>query len=306
MQTAAQRVQEHPSALRLFDKAAFSAARYPHLLEVFDRMVAASLESLREVCSAPPQCVFKDVQTEELGEAVDATGGDGLIAVFLVPEWSGRLLFAVDRTFVHSATELLFGGDGLDPQVDTARPFSQIEKNVAKAVLTVVARSLQASLAASVPGINITFERIESDASLVMIDDRKSQAVVARFDLHAGGKTGGMQIVIPHSTVRSARARREATDEAGAHAGVWVSEMQNKIRTTDVKLRAVLEERRMTLGEISGLRVGQIIQLDTRTDSRIRLECDEEPFFLCEIGQSEGRYTLRVDKVLERAGGTEA
>jgi flagellar motor switch protein FliM len=303
---AAQRVQELPAALRLFDKAAFSAARYPHLLAVFDRMVAASLESLREVCSAPPQYAFRDVQTEELGETVDAMGDDGLIAVFLVPEWSGRLLFAVDRTFVYSATELLFGGDGTEPQVNVNRPFSQIEKNVAKAVLTSVARALQASLAQSVPGINITFERLESDPGLVTIDDRKSQAVVARFELRAGGRSGSMCIVIPQSTVRSARARRDAAGEGDAQGGVWVSGMQNKIRSTDVRLRAVLEERQMTLAEITGLRVGQIIPLDTRTDSRIRLECNEEPFFLCEIGQSEGCYTLRVDRVLERAGGTEA
>jgi flagellar motor switch protein FliM len=304
---AAQRVHEHSSALRLFDKAAFSATRYPHLLAVFDRMVAASLDSLREVCSAPPQYVFKGVQTEELGETVDAIGDDGLIAVFLVPEWSGRLLFAVDRTFVYSAADLLFGGEGLGPQVSDSRPFSQIEKNVAKAVLTAVARALQSSLAHSVPGISIAFERIESDPGLLTIDDRESQAVVARFELRTGVASGAMRIVIPQSTVRSARARRDAVGEgAAAQGGGWASEMQDKIRTTDVRLRAVLEERRMTLAEIAGLRVGQVIPLDTRTDSLIRLECNEEPFFLCEIGQSEGRYTLRVDRVLERAGGTEA
>ena len=68
MMAVAQRIEEQPSVVRLFDKAAFSAARYPRLQTVFERMLMANLDALREVFPTPPQYVFRDIQAEPLGE----------------------------------------------------------------------------------------------------------------------------------------------------------------------------------------------------------------------------------------------
>ena len=74
----AQRSEGNPSVARLFDKAAFSAARYPRLQTVFDRMLMANLDALREVFQTPPQYVFRDIQAEPLGEVLDAISEEGI------------------------------------------------------------------------------------------------------------------------------------------------------------------------------------------------------------------------------------
>ena len=202
---ATQRLDSQPSVVRLFDKAAFAATRYPRLQTVFERMLVANLDALREVFATPPQYVFKDIQAETLGEVLDAVNDEGIAAIFSVPEWQSRIVFSIDRAFVYAITELVFGGDGSEPPFEERRRFSQIEKNVAKAVLNVAARALQASLA-PVSALNISFERIETNMDTVSIDHRDSKAVVAKFDLRAGGRTGRLQLVIPQSAVRSTRA----------------------------------------------------------------------------------------------------
>ena len=78
--------------------------------------------------------------------------------------------------------------------------------------------------------------------------------------------------------------------------------MQQEINNTEVTLTAILEERRVTLADVAAFRVGQVISLEARIDGRIRLECNNQPLFMCEIGQLEGAYTLRVDETLERPG----
>jgi flagellar motor switch protein FliM len=78
--------------------------------------------------------------------------------------------------------------------------------------------------------------------------------------------------------------------------------MQDRIRTTEVRLSAVLEERRMTLGELAALKVGEVLPLEARIDGRIKLICNGETLLLCEIGQSEGAFALRVDEVLKQQG----
>jgi flagellar motor switch protein FliM len=301
---AAQRIDSHPSVVRLFDKAAFSAARYPRLQTVFERMLVANLDALREVFAAPPQYVFKDIQAEPLGEVLDAVNEEGIAAIFSVPEWQSRVVFTVDRPFVYAITELAFGGDGSEPPYAETRRFSQIEKNVARAVLSVAAKALQSSLS-PVADLTLNFERVETNLETVSIDNRDSKAVVAKFDLRAGGQTGKLQLIIPQSAIRATRALPNAdsddqptdTPETGL-----VLQMRQEIDNTAVKLTAILEERQVTLGDIAALKIGQIIPLETRIDGRIRLECNNQPLFMCEIGQLEGAYTLRVDETLERPG----
>ena len=76
-------------------------------------------------------------------------------------------------------------------------------------MLDVAARALQSSLA-PVSALTISFERIETNMDTVSIDNRDSKAVVAKFELRAGGRTGRLQLVIPQSAVRSTRAQASA------------------------------------------------------------------------------------------------
>jgi flagellar motor switch protein FliM len=299
-------VEQHPeggaSIIRLFDKAAFSAARYPRLQAVFERMVATSLDSLREVCPVPPQYAFKEVQTEALGDVLDVLNDDAVVAIFMVREWESRILVAVDRAYVNAITEVLFGGDGFESAYEEKRKFSQIEKNVARAAMLSAAKALQTSLA-PLADLTITFERIETNIELISLDDPKSQAVVAKFEFRSLGRTGELRVVIPQATIRAARTESdESVEKGGAAQSELARKMHDEIQNTDVRLSAVLEERRMTLAELASLRVGQVLPLEARVDGRIKLICNNEPLLLCEIGQSEGTFALRVDQVLERQG----
>ena len=167
--------------------------------------------------------------------------------------WSGTpaSFFAVDRAFIYAMTEALFGGDGSEPALEGKRRFSQIEKNVARAAMISAARALQASLS-PVSNLTLNLERIETSLDPVSFDETESQAVVARLGFQALGRTGEMRVVIPRTAIRSARSKQdEATASTGAESEM-ARQMREEIHSTDIKLTAVLEERRMTLGELAG------------------------------------------------------
>jgi flagellar motor switch protein FliM len=300
---AAQRKEDRSSVVRLFDKAAFSAAKYPRLQTVFERMLVANLENLRDIISVPPQYVFKDIQAEELGGVLNAIDENCIAAIFVVREWQSRVVFTIDRAFVYAITEMVFGGDGSEPQYEEKRKFSQIEKNIARAVLSVAARALQMALA-SVAELTLEFERIETNMESVSIDHRDSKAVVAKFDLRAAGRSGRLQLVIPQSAIRASRVQPPPSDEQDEDSPdlLWFRQMQGEVKSTAVKVTAVLDERRVSLAEVAGFKVGQVIPLDARIDGRIKLVCNNQSLFLCEIGQLEGAYSIRVDEALERPG----
>src|SRR5690242_12630887 len=93
---AAPRMDVQESIVKLFDKAAFASTSYPRLQTVFERMMVANLDALREIFPAPPQYVFKEIDAQPLGEVLDSINEEGIAGIFTVPEWDARILFAID------------------------------------------------------------------------------------------------------------------------------------------------------------------------------------------------------------------
>jgi flagellar motor switch protein FliM len=65
-------------------------------------------------------------------------------------------------------------------------------------------------------------------------------------------------------------------------------------------LTAVLDERAGTLGEVAAFQVGQVVELNATAHGRVRLECNGERLMWCHLGKSQGKYTLRVDQLVDR------
>ena len=52
----------------------------------------------------------------------------------------------------------------------------------------------------------------------------------------------------------------------------------------------------MSLGDIAGLRAGQVLACRPAPASNVRLSCGGETLFRCDLGQSAGLYTVRVEE----------
>ena len=67
----------------------------------------------------------------------------------------------------------------------------------------------------------------------------------------------------------------------------------------EVTLRAILDEKSVTLEQIAALKIGQRIELNVTPRSPVKLEANEQPLFWCQLGQSEGNYRLRIENVFD-------
>lgn len=52
--------------------------------------------------------------------------------------------------------------------------------------------------------------------------------------------------------------------------------------------------RHVTLEDIATLKIGQVLTLEATAKTRVKLECNAEFLFWCDLGQADGYYTLRV------------
>ncbi|MDQ2079451.1 FliM/FliN family flagellar motor switch protein [Xanthobacteraceae bacterium Astr-EGSB] len=286
---------QKPLSDRLLDAAGISVDRLPMLNVIFDRMATYCADSFRTMSTSPSYFSLNGIHNGRLGDMLETYEPNAIAAVFHVPEWDSRILVGFDRDFIFTMIEVLFGADGGEPPLDEERSFTNVEIRVSQALIDRVGKALQAAFA-TISKITPKLERLETRMDFAVIGRRNSMAVCANLLLQALARGGELFVIIPHSALNPLRQSltHVVSGDAVSSDPAWSRQMQTEIQRTEVELKAVLEERLLTLDEVANLRIGQVIALDATPRTFIRLECNDQLLYWCELGQSDGSYALRV------------
>ena len=286
---------------RLLDAAGLSLDRLPMLHVILDRIATFSAEQLRHFAASPIYFSLSDVSSQRLGDILDPYESNAIAGIFHAPEWDSHVLVGFDRDFIFTIMEVLLGSDGSEPPSDEERNFSNIELRAAQLIFDQIGKAMQASFAlvASTP---FALERIETRMDFAVIGRRNNQAVVARFLLQALNRGGEMFIIIPQTVLNPMRQSlaRVRVGEASTRDSRWTKQMVGEVQKTSVSLRAILEEKYLSLGEIADLKVGQILNLQATPRSLVKLEGNEQGLFWCDVGQADGSVVLRIDSFIDQ------
>lgn len=280
----------------LLDAAGLSLDRLPMLHVLFDRMATTCADGLRQFAASQAYYSFLSIENGRIGEVLEAYEGMAIAGIFRAPSWDSQLIVGFDRDFIFSMVEVLFGSDGSEPPVEDERSFTNIEGRIAQLLFEQMAKSLRASFAL-VSDTAFQFERQETRMDFAVIGRRNNMAVVAKFLLQALNRGGEMFVLIPQTALtplRRALAHTTVT-ETNNRDPQWAQKIRQEINRTEVKLRAILEEREVTLGEVADFKVGQVIKLNATPTSRVKLESAAQPLFWCRLGQSDGAYVVRLE-----------
>jgi flagellar motor switch protein FliM len=282
---------------RLLDSGGISLERMPMLNVIFDRIAMQCSESLRQLSTAPAYTSTNSIAMERIGAVLDSFEGRVVVAVFHALAWDTRIMLALESKFVFTLIEALFGGDGSEAPYSEHRPLTNVEMRIAQRTFEVVVKALQTEFA-EVGRTSFKFERIESRLDFAVIAPRASFAVVARLNIRLLGRSGEMFVVIPQAALKPMRQNlaHDTTDEVAPPDPQWSRQIQNEVGRAEVTVSAIIEEEGLTLGDIVGLKVGQILKLQATPRSRVKLESNDQALFWCHLGQADGLYTLRIDE----------
>jgi flagellar motor switch protein FliM len=269
---------------------------------VFDRLATGCADAARQMSTSPTYFSVASVQSQRIGDALNAHAHNTIAGIFHSPEWDSRILIGFDRDFVFTMIEVLFGADGSEPPFkyepdfpDDERPYTNLEIQVAQALCELAAKNMQSAFS-PVCDVSFAFERMETRMYFATIGSRSNLAVKAQLLVQGLDNCGQMFVVIPQTALNPIRQNlaRVLSGHTTVRDPRWSKQIRTEVHKTEVKLRAILEERPMTLGEISALKLGQVIELQASPRSQIQLQCNDETVFWCQLGQRDGSYVLRV------------
>ena len=280
--------------------------KLPVLHTIFERVATSCTESLREICSAPATFFVNQVKP---GDAWDVLENyeDSIAATFYAPEWDASILIGIDRKSVFSLIDASYGADGTEQPFDSDRPFSLLEARFAKEILIIAATALEQSFEPVMP-VNLKLDRLESSVEFTILGPNDIPVVVTQILFQVGDNGGRMYILIPQSALYPLRKKlaREHQPVSPANDPRWTQQMQRGISRTEVTLQAILETRTMSLGEVTRLQVGQMLQLRAHTQDLITIQSGNEQIFRAKLGQANGKFLFVVETInTVREGGTE-
>jgi flagellar motor switch protein FliM len=287
---------------RLIETAGASVDRMPMLRVVLERTAAHCATELQRLTSTPMELELRQVSVGRTGDILDSYGGEIVAAALDAPEWNAKLLVGLDRPCLFALVETLFGGDGGEPPQLPERPFSNVETRLAQALFEIVASSLQTCFTSIAPAA-FKFERILAPREFSVVGKPNSVGIAAKITLAAIERGGEMLILIPQTALSPARPNltREPSEPAPVERDPnWSKQFEAEVGRAAVTLQAVIKGKELTLGDVADFKVGQILTLETPTRERVRLACDGRNLFWCQLGQSAGFYTLRIEHPVDQ------
>ena len=209
----------------------------------------------------------------------------------------GSCLFIFDPSLVFAVVDNMFGGDGRFHSRVEGRDFTLTEQRIIQKMLQVVFEDYEKSWAPMHP---VTFEYVRSEmhTQFAAIANPSEIVVTATFNIELGGSGGQLHIVMPYSMIEPIRDVLYSATQGDSYEPDkrWVRMLSKQVQLADVDLVAQFARIPATLEQILGMKAGDVIGADI--PKTVVAEVDGVPVFECTYGTQNGRYAIKVDRIL--------
>jgi len=209
----------------------------------------------------------------------------------------GSGLIVCDPTLVFAVIDALFGGAGKYHTRIEGRDFSPTEVRIITRMIEVITAEYKKAWQGIYP-LELEYQRSEMQPQFANIATPSEVVVATSFTLEIGDTSGTIHFCIPYATLEPIRDILYSTMQGDAVEPDrrWVNLMKEQIQSAEVELVAELAHAPATVEQLLALKAGDFIELDMRPSLEAKVA--GVPVLECHYGISNGKYALKVNKLL--------
>ncbi len=290
----------------IVDSGTVSYERLPMLEIIFERMVRLLSTSLRNFFNDNVEVTLDAIRSVRFGDYVNSIPLPAMIAVFKAEEWDNYGLVTVESLLTYSVLDTMLGGKrGAGPVRQDGRPFTTIEMNLLKRMVSVVLTDAEAAFKPLSP-VAFKIDRIESNPRFATISRPANAAIRVDLRLDMEGRGGSLQILLPYATIEPIRdlLLESFMGEKLGRDSIWENHLATEIWQTRVPVEAVLHEEKMPLSRILDLDVGDTLVFDARPDRMVTLRCGDFDVSEGRVGRMDDKIAVQMVAPLRRSRTT--
>lgn len=213
----------------------------------------------------------------------------------------GSGLVVCNPGLIFAMIDGLFGGSGKYPTRMEGRDFSATEQRVIGRLVEIISAEYKKAWEGIHP-IELEYQRSEMLPQFATIATPSEVVVTTSFTLELGDASGEIHFCIPYSTLEPIRDVLYSTlrGDSNQPDQRWISLLKEQIQPAEVELVAELGHAPATVEQLLSFKPGDFLELDLK--QVIQATVCGVPLFNCHYGTSNGRYSLKVDNLLDQSG----
>ncbi len=213
----------------------------------------------------------------------------------------GSGLVVCNPGLIFAMIDGLFGGSGKYPTRMEGRDFSATEQRVIGRLVDIIAAEYKKAWEGIHP-IELEYQRSEMLPQFATIATPSEVVVTTSFTLELGDSSGEIHFCIPYSTLEPIRDVLYSTlrGDSNQPDQRWINLLKEQIQPAEVELVAELGHAPATVEQLLSFKPGDFLELDLK--QVIQATVCGVPLFNCHYGTSNGRYSLKVDNLLDQSG----
>ena len=287
----------------IINSALVSYERLPMLEIVFDRLVRLMTTSLRNFTSDNVEVSLDNISSIRFGDYLNSIPLPAILAVFRAEELDNYGLLTVDSNLIYSIVDVLLGGRrGTAAMRIEGRPYTTIERVLVQRMVEVVLADAKAAFEPLHP-VSFTLDRLETNPRFAAIARPANAAILVKLRIDMEDRGGRIELLLPYATLEPIRKMllQQFMGEKFGRDNIWEGHLATELWTTQMEVRAVLDEQQLPLSRVLDLKVGDTLMLNATADSLVELRAGAIPLTRGRMGRRNHSIAIRAEAPLTPA-----
>jgi flagellar motor switch protein FliM len=228
-----------------------------------------------------------------------AMSNPGCIWVFTLQNYEGKGILEVSPELVVLTIERLFGGEG--KHSNEIRALSVIEQNVAGKIIEKCLRIYDEAWAKALP-IQTVVNSFEINPQFAQVAPSSETAVVMFFEINVRNTTFPMNICFPYFVLDPLIQKLSSDNWVGQSllkkSDSDKGRIEHSLRQTEVEMAVFLGETSLKPKEILELEEGDVIVLETKVGTPLKVMVEERIRFMAMPGVMEKKKAVVIENIL--------
>src|ERR1700760_3153183 len=284
----------------IINSALVSYERLPMLEIVFDRLVRLMPTSLRNFPSDNVEVSLDSITSIRFGDYLNSIPLPAILAVFRAEELDNYGLLTVDSNLIYSIVDVLLGGRrGTAAMRIEGRPYTTIERVLVQQMVQVVLSDARLAFEPLTP-VSFTLDRLETNPRFAAIARPANAAILVKLRVDMEDRGGRIELLLPYATLEPIRKMllQQFMGEKFGRDNISESHLATELWTTQMEVRAVLDEQQISLRKVLDFKVGDTIMLNASPESLIELRAGTIPLTRGRMGRRNSQIAVRVEAPL--------
>ncbi len=214
------------------------------------------------------------------------------------PPLEGQMCLEISPLIIYPIVDRLLGGSNAEMFIPQ-RPLTSIELRLVRRITDRALETLSEVWSAMVE-TRFELQKTESNPHLAQIIAPNEVVVVLGFEIKMGARAGTMSLCIPFNVIEPVIGKLAAQSwlvyKKHAHSDDQRKRVESSLDRATVDARVLLATTQITVRDLMGLEVGDIIQTDKLATTDLILQIERKNKFAGRAGRLRGNRALRITR----------